>query len=225
MTREALVARDVLIVTYQNLGNRRKFAAQMRDVRLLAAGDFPGDHGPKSAIPHALLFVEAVGRIELDGWQTVQARRRDGSWAGEAWLIRDDVPLLGQAAPLAALNRLGQRIRDRTFPVAVVPTPFRIAGRRRLKLIGVHMPIRATSPLLRAAYKARLRLRCTGRRWLSIGDRNERHPGARVAGELIAGKRIDLAYGSKQVARRVLDTRQIQTGRPDDHPILRIVLG
>lgn len=198
-----------------NLNNHRRLPVQRGDLaeaidEVLLAG-----------FPRRMVIAvqEAAGALDVPGFETVQAKRHDGSWAGEALLVSDELKLGRHWSKLAIDGTLSTRedpIRDRFHPAAWVLTPL-----GWVKVVANHDAPRDYDQFIRSRSRRQLARMTRGRRrWLALGDFNDRPPQAAFGpGEHIAGDRIDLIFGSRRMATHAVDTHVVPfPARNDDHP-------
>lgn len=194
---------------YQNLNFARPTAAHARDLEHLAERC------------EVIGAVELRARHRLDGFRTIQPRRR--GHLGEALFVRKNLEILESGSKLAALSLRRQRIGWRRIVWVVVET-----DRGPLAVVVVHMPPKRMQRALWVAYAWRLRrllaeFERRGLDWVAAGDWNRdldadpcrlrRRLGASWRGHGIDGYAV-----SRRLARRQLVTRTQLLGRPDGHP-------
>ncbi len=203
-----------LVATTINVNNHRRLDAQVADIE--AAVETTG--------AQVLAVQELSGPLVLPGFEVVQPRRRDGSFAGEAVVVASELETRTASSRLAVSGDLsgpGHPIRDRYVATAWVRPP----GSVWVKVLAHHAPPRDYPEAVLSSSRAALRAEARPLHWIAGGDFNIRMPGARVVGDQVAGDRIDLWFASPAllaVCRRGPVLRFPE--RQDDHPAVAVTL-
>lgn len=201
---------------------------------ILATANLNNHRGPKgqydtlSAVADAgaqvIVTQEATWRLVLPGFKVFQPRRRDGSAAGEAVLVRKELGTRWPGAVLAAdghFSTAQHPLRDRFLAWWGVHAE---VGWTRV--LAVHRLPRDYPDQLRARMDSALAVNTRRSQWLAGGDFNDRLPAAHVVGEHVAGPRIDLWFASPALVGKVRPGRVIPfPDRDDDHPAVLLHLG
>lgn len=189
-----------------NVNNHRKMAQQMEWIDRMV------DAGAK-----ALHVQELVGQLVLPGFHVVQPRRENGAWAGEAVAVHHDLHRGREGArqtAWAADSGKGHPISDRFAPWIWAD----LGDGRLTKLVTYHGPPRDYPRTILLKSEAALRAATRCMRFEVSGDFNKTLPAAQIVGEHVAGKRIDLMFGSAAVAHTMRPWMTIRfPDRDDDH--------
>ena len=166
-----------------------------------------------------LAVQEASGPLDVRGFTTIQPRRRNNTFAGEAILVSERLRVRSSVAPMAIDGRVSTQkdpIRDRFHPMAVVETPLGL-----IRIVSNHDAPRDYAKAIRIRSRQQLADLTRGQqKWLAGGDFNDRRPKSDFGvGQHLAGARIDLLYGSSFMASHAGRRHIVRfPERHDDHP-------